>query len=278
MTRTRRQKPRTKAIAKWDEELAKYATEAAKVEAAAGGGQLFSIRGGQLSWQDSHIPNNEMAVIIVDTIFENVLYEGKFDPDTMLAPTCFAFAREEGDLTPHQIVVAAGQNQSTDGCKGCEHNEWGSADTGRGKACRNTRRLALLPAGTFNRNGDFELFEEENHYATATVGFLKLPVTSVKGYANMVKQVAGAMRRPPFGVIIRVSVMPDPKTQFKVNFDVLDLVPDYLMGTIMRRREEVMATIDFPYQLDDVEVCRKPPNVPSRSLKKKSGARRPRKY
>jgi hypothetical protein len=276
MARTKRSQ--STALAKWDEELAKQAEIAAGMEASAGGGQFFSTRGGQLSWQDAPLPNNEMAVIILDTIFENVFYEGRYDPDTPQSPTCFAFAREEGDLEPHIIVKDAGQAQSLEGCKNCEHNEWGSAETGRGKACRNTRRLAMVPAGQFNRNGDFELFDEEDHYATTTVGFMKLPVTSVKGYANFVRQVAGALKRPPFGVIARVAVVPDAKTQFKVTFEVIDKVPDELMGVIMERREEVMATIDFPYQRGDEE--REQPRR-SRAAKKPAGrgtARRSRKY
>lgn len=272
MARTKR----STALTKWDEELAKEAEIAAGAEASAGGGQFFSTRGGQLSWQDAPLPNNEMAVVILDAIFENVFYEGRYDPDAPQAPTCFAFAREEADLAPHKVVLDAGQAQSLDGCKDCEHNEWGSADTGRGKACRNTRRLAMVPAGQFNRNGDFELFDDEDHYATTAIGFMKLPVTSIKGYANFVKQVAGALKRPPFGIITRVAVVPDAKTQFKVVFEALEKVPDELMGAIMKRREEVMATIDFPYQLDNEEE--KAPK--SRAAKKPAGrsSRRQRKY
>src|SRR5690348_16945798 len=77
------------AIAKWDEELAKFATQAAAMEVNAGGGQFFSTQGGILSWMDSPIPGNQMAVIILDSIMENVYYESHYDPSTPSGPTCF---------------------------------------------------------------------------------------------------------------------------------------------------------------------------------------------
>ena len=248
MARTKRSQ--STALTKWDEELAKQAEIAAGMEASAGGGQFFSTRGGQLSWQDAPLPGNEMAVIILDHIFETVYYEGRYDPDTPQSPTAFAFGRDQDELRWHENSDPEFAGQL---CSESEVCEWGSADTGRGKAARETRRLAMVPAGQFDRNGDLELFEDPEHYATTTIGFMKLPVTSVKGFANFVKQVAGALKRPPFGIVARVAVVPDAKTQFKVVFEPLEKVSDDLMGIIMERREEAMATIDFPYQRNDEE-------------------------
>lgn len=260
-----------KAMAKWEEELAREAEAAAAAEANSGGGQFFSTRGGILTWQDAPLPNNEMAVIVLDAMFENVFYEGKYDPDVPQSPTCFAFGHDEKELAPHQVVVDMGWAQSLEGCVACENNEWGSADTGKGKACRNTRRLAMIPAGSFNDNGTVDLFEAEELESTA-IGFMKLPVTSVKGYASFVKQVAGALKRPPFGIVTRVSVVPDAKTQFKVHFEPLTNVPDELMGAVMTRVEEARSTIDFPYQLEEEEAA--PPPPPRRGAKKKTASKK----
>ena len=88
-------KPQTTALVTWDEELARQAEIAASMEASAGGGQFFSTKGGILSWQDSPLSGNQMAVIILDSILENVFYEGHYDPDAPQSPTCFAFSRDE---------------------------------------------------------------------------------------------------------------------------------------------------------------------------------------
>lgn len=237
------------AIAKWDEELAKFAEESAKMEENSGGGQFFSIRAGVLSFQDNQLPNNEMAVIIIDSIIENTYYEGEYDPDVPAAPTCFAFGRVEDEMAPHKLVFEAGNQQcGTSGlCDGCEMNEFGSADKGRGKACKNTRRLAMIPVGRFTKDGSLDLIEDLEHYQTVEPGYMKLPVTSVKGYSTFVKQVATSLKRPPFGIITKVKVIPDPKSQFKVIFEPLMNVPDELMGAVMKRHEDIKAVIDFPY-------------------------------
>lgn len=246
----KRGKPsQSKAVVRWDEELAKEAQIAAGMEANTGGGQFFSVKGGILTWQDAPMPNNEMAVVILDYVFENVFYETDFDPDSIQPPTCFAFGRDEKAMVPHVIVTDAGQAQHP-ACSSCPMNEWGSAGKGRGKACRNTRRLAMVSAGNINRQGDFEIIDDEDHFLKSQIGFMKLPVTSVKGFAAYVKQIAGVLKRPPFGVITRVSVVPDPKTQLKVVFEGLDPVPDHLLEAIMARRNEVKEIIEFPYQLE----------------------------
>lgn len=240
-----KQASKTTAIAKWDEELARQAKLAAAVEESTATGNFFSLKGGILAFNDAPVPNNEMAVVILDGVLENVYYEGKYDPDTPAGPICFAFGREEKEMVPHKIVFDAGNNQS-DKCQGCEHNEWGSADTGRGKACRNTRRLALIPAGTFDA-GRFKPFNDESQLETAPIAYMKLPVTSVKGYASHVKQLANALSRPPHAVYTKVSVRPDPQTQFKVVFEPLSTIPNELLGVVMKRHDEAQKAIEFPY-------------------------------
>jgi len=239
------------ALVPWDEQLARDAEIAAAAEANTGsGGQFFSCKGGILAFNDSPLPGNQMAVVILDSVFENVFYEGEYDPSTPAPPTCFAFSHEEASLAPHKSVIDHGQDQHAS-CQGCPMNQWGTADKGRGKACRNTRRIGMIPAGEFDtKTGNFSAFTESEHFEKATVGFMKLPVTSVAGYATFVKQVAGALKRPPYGIFTRVRVVPDPKSQFKVIFEALSKAPDSIMQALVARREEVMATIESPYNLD----------------------------
>lgn len=243
-----------KALATWDEQLAAQAEVAAGMEKNVAGGQFFSLRSATLSFNDAPIPGNRMAVIILDGIMENVYYEGAFNAEQANSPTCFAFGRDEATIAPHEVVVAAGQAQHEQ-CQGCPQNEWGTANIGRGKACRNTRRLGLISAGNLDeRTGAFEAFDDEEHFRTADVGYLRVPPTSLKGYAAFVKQVAGALRRPPHGIFTRVSVLPDPKTQLKVVFEPLGPVPDELMAVVMERHEATQGLIEFPYQLADPDA------------------------
>ena len=75
-------------VMKWDDELAKMAQVAADMEETVTG-QFFSLKGGILSWNDAPVPNNEMAVIILDSILENVFYEGAYDPENIQGPFGF---------------------------------------------------------------------------------------------------------------------------------------------------------------------------------------------
>jgi len=231
-------------LANWEQELADQAAVAAKMEEGTAGGTFFSLRGGQLTFNDAPLPGNQMAVVVLDGIMENVYYEGKFDPDNIEGPACFAFGRDLKTMAPHELAV----DKQAATCADCPQNEWGSADTGRGKACANRRRLALIPAGEFNAStGKFEPITDPDHYATASMAFLKLPVTSVKGYAAVVQQVAAALKRPPHGVFMKFKVVPDPKSQFRVLVEALASVPNELMAVVMQRHEEAAGVIDFPY-------------------------------
>lgn len=234
-------------LAKWDDQLAAEAQAAAAMEANSGGVRFLSVRGGVLTWNDAPVPGNQMAVVILDTIFENVMYTEEFDADSPSSPDCFAFGRDEASMEPHKVAKEAGTAEEGP-CKGCEKNEWGSADKGRGKACRNVRRLGLISAGQLGPTGKLKLIDEPDYYGKdGELAFFKVPVTSVKGFAGFVKQVASALRLPPHGIVTKMSVQPDPKTQFKVVFEPIQEVPKSLIPSIMKRRDEVKGIIDQPY-------------------------------
>lgn len=258
------------ALVNWQAEMEKDARAAEVMEQNSGGGSFFSVKSGQLSFDGTPLPGNQMAVVIVDSIFEHVFYEGKFNPDNPSPPTCFAFGRDSEDaMVPHNTVFEHKQEQNPT-CKGCPQSEWGSAETGRGKACRQIRRLGVVAGGQFDRDGKFVQNDELN----GALGFLKIPVTSVKGYAGFVKQVAGALNRPPYGIFTKVAVVPDAKNQFAVTFTPIGPVPDELMQEVMARRTEAKALIDSPYNLD----MEQPAAAPARGRAPAKPAARGRKF
>lgn len=263
MTKDKLQKTGTQAVVTWEDQLAAMATSVAEMENNVGG-QFFSLKGGVLTWNDMPMPNNQMFIVIVDAVMENVYYEGKFDANVPQSPVCFAFGRDEAKMKPHEVVVKAGTAQN-DICATCQHNEWGSSDVGRGKACRNTRRLAVISAGQFvEATKQFTLITAEEFTNTA-VGFLKLPVTSVKGYSTFVKQVAAVLKRPPFAIVTKVKVVPDQKSQFKVLFEPLMNLPDEVLPIMVKRNKEIAAIIEFPYT---------PMEEPERPQQKPRGSRK----
>lgn len=247
----------TTAVANYDEELAKMAGQSATLTETGGGGRFFSTRAGVLQFDDTPLPGNQMVGIIAAWCLENVFYDGAYDPDQRTPPTCFAFCKnpdEKDEMGPPDIVDNEDvfERQSAE-CKDCPQNEWGSASQGRGKACSNRRRLAILPGGSYKplgRNGgyDLELIDDAEHFQTADAGYLKLPVMSGKGFDAYVRDVAEQFKRPVFAVYTRIYLTPDPKSQFKVNFELIEPVTDNaVLGALMERYRKLHEEIDFPY-------------------------------
>lgn len=221
-----------KAIQKWDAELAKYAAAASDKEQMPAG-QFVGTRAGVLAVGGSPMKDNRMEVVILDFCLENALYEGKFDPDNPVPPVCFALNRDEDSMEPHDESA----DKQHENCAGCPQNEFGSGE-GKGKACKNQRRLALISADNLSA----ESVEDGD------IVFMKVPPTSLKGWAYFVKALNSNYQRPPFGMITEISLVPDSKTQFKVVFSPIRPVPDAVMSAIMERRAELEEGLLFPYQ------------------------------
>jgi len=241
------------SLTTYSERFAEYANEYVENEDRSGG-RFISTRGGVLSFQDEQLPGNQMIVVILDSVRENTFFEGRFDPESMTGPKCYAFGRREDEMGPHESMQAHPDTfePQNDTCAGCPQSEWGSSDTGRGKACQQRRRLALIPAGMFEkgqRRGEWEpmVFDDEAHYRLADMALMKLPVTSVKDYSKYVQSVSASERRPPFGVFTRIWLEPDAKTQYRVCFEMLDVVPDELAEVIMARHAQAREAIVTPY-------------------------------
>lgn len=220
------------ALASWEAELEKDAAEGAAQEQLPTG-SFVSIRGGIMSIGGSPIKDNKVQVVILDHVYENAHYAGDYDPEAPQPPSCYAFGRNEEEMKPHEKA----SKPEADACLGCDKNVFGSAEKGKGKACKNTRRLALISADNLNAGSirDGELV------------YLKLPVTSTKGWALYVKGLAALYKRPAYAVVTEVAVVPDAKTQFKVTFNRVDGIPAELGPAIKARRAKVAEEIMFPY-------------------------------
>lgn len=264
----------------WDEELAKYAAESVASEANAGSGlKSFSLKAGVLAFDDAPMAGNQMAVVVLDHVLENTYYEDAYDPDNPTPPTAYALGRDEKTITWSEDSDPRWAGEL---CIDSDINQFGSADKGRGKAARNLRRLLVIPAGTINKKtGEFELIEDEEHFDEAAPAFLKIPPTSTTNWSMYVKQLNGALRKPPFAVVTLVKVVPDAKTQFKVTFEALEELPMELMETLVRRHKEAAELIMQPYNMERDEAPERPARRGAAAKKapaKKAAAKSKRKY
>jgi hypothetical protein len=84
--------------------------------------------------------------------------------------------------------------------------------------------------------------------AKAEPAMAKLPVTSVKNWATYASQIANVLKLPPLGVITEMSVEPDAKTQFQVNFQLVDKVPEAIIPALLAKRKDTTQMIFAPYE------------------------------
>lgn len=213
----------------WESQLAAHARDTSAVVAATGGAQYISTRGGKFAYQEELL-QAPLRVIVLDAVRENVYYPEAYDPEDPQPPACFAIGREEGELAPPPDL----ETKEADRCAECWANKFGTARQGKGKACKNTARLALLPAAQLDPAA---LVKQEP-------ALLRLPVTSVREFAKFARKVEGGLRRALFGVVTFVGIEPDSKNQYRVTFDLDEQVPPSAGGVVLAKREDVKGDLE----------------------------------
>lgn len=218
----------------------------------------ISLKSGVMSYAGTPVAGNKMEAIVVASSFRNVWYAGRYDPNNIVNPSCFALSLTDEGMAPHDNVTSP-PNET---CAGCPNNEWGSdPNGGRGKACKQTRRLILLPAHAMEGGAD--------GLRSAEMAVLDLPVTSVKNYSSFVNALAASANVPVYAAVTEISVVPDAKTQFKVQFRPMRVLPSVdLLGAVKSRIDGAKMLALEPYEettpADEVE----PPKPPSKTSKK----------
>ena len=127
-----------------------------------------------------------MDVVILDFISQNTFYPGKFNAKSITPPDCIAIGKEINTMTPSENSP----DKQAEACNGCPMNEWGS--DGEGKACKNTRLLAVMPPD--DAEGDIML--------------LRVSPTGLKSFDGYVGGVSKKFGQPPIGVVTEISIVP----------------------------------------------------------------------
>ncbi|NQW82289.1 MAG: hypothetical protein HQ445_14055 [Polaromonas sp.] len=155
-----------------------------------------------------------LQLVIVDFTSSNKFYENAFDKDNIAPPACFAIGTNPLKMLPSPNAPLA---QATD-CQSCPMNQFGSA--GKGKACKNTRILAVLPP---DADADTPLW------------LLATSPTANKGFDGFVNSVARVFQMPPVGVITTVG-FDSNESYAKLTFS--DPQPNANVGDHFARQDE----------------------------------------
>lgn len=217
-----------------DEELKKSLQLTAKQEVSLEKSDIkfISIKGSKFSLGDDKLGKTLSAVILASA-YDNAYYDAPYDPEVIRPPACFAIAVDSNDMVPHETSPA---KQSSD-CKSCPQNQFGSS--GKGKACKNGRRLLLASAD--NTGVDFD----------NTVS-LRIPPTSLKNFSSYVRRVA-ASGLPIFSVVTTIQF--DENEDYpKLMFSVDNALTTDNINHIIQNRGRYVNQVMVPYDVSSYEA------------------------
>lgn len=125
----------------WELELAEQAKQARANEQA--GLPRIVHKNNQILIDGKPVKDNTLRLIILGYNFSKAYYEGRYVPGKTSTPVCYAFASPlegEKSMRPHEQAP----HKQCEQCVGCEHNRFGTAELGRGKRCKDERRVLCV--------------------------------------------------------------------------------------------------------------------------------------
>jgi len=105
-------------------------------------GFMISTKGKQFTLPNGSSDSGPLNCIILDWVSANSYFAELYNPKDPQPPACFAIGRLVTEMEPSENSPDL---QSED-CASCKQNIWGTdPQGGKGKACKNTRRLLVAP-------------------------------------------------------------------------------------------------------------------------------------
>lgn len=256
---------RSTAIVPWEAEMAGFAKKQAASEKPMGMFKQVAVNGGVMIIDDKQVPGNAIKAIILASTHENQWYDKPYNPNVPTVPRCFAFGDvnaedPEAEMEPHidaddrqgYPLDDKGELDKSSGepplCRNCWANRMGTADVGKGKACKNIRRQILTTE---------DALESPEAMKEAEARMFKVPVMSVGNWVNYVHECEDTYKRPYWGTVATVKVVPDQKSQWKIQYLFEELI-DFdaaLYAATKKRAEQANKDLLSPYpKLEEQEA------------------------
>ena len=228
------------------EQLAAEAADIGSKIAAPSGDRISLSNSGTIRTPDGG-EGNEIEVVVIDFIASNMFYPDAYDRDNPQPPSCFALGREPSLLAPSKNADPA--EAAT--CSVCPNNQFGSALVGAGKACKNTRLLAVVDISS----DDPEIW------------VLAVSPTALKKFDGYVRNLANKHTTVPVAVLTRIAL--DPTADFaSPSFDIERLLEDDELEKAFGLRDAAMERL-----MTEPDTSNKTPTKPAA---KKRATRKPR--
>lgn len=127
------------AVVNYQEQLRRELAQLSETVEAPSSNKI-STKGKTFTLPNQRSSPGPLQVIVLDYIAVNMVYKGAYNPSIKQPPLCWAIGREIKNLAPSKNVPTP---QAVD-CASCPKNQWGSGAGGRGRACKNQRRLLVI--------------------------------------------------------------------------------------------------------------------------------------
>lgn len=206
------------------------------------------------------LPNGDtsdlLTGIIVDFVYFNSYYPDAYDPNNIVPPTCFAIHPDPTGAIPSPNSPEL-QN---DNCQTCWANQFASA--GKGKACKNAIKVALLPPDA----------AEDTPFMIVNVS-----PTALKPFAAYLSAVL-RLQRPPYTVTTDITCDPNFKYDTLRFSNPQPLDPE-MITMVRSRREEARERLVVEPDISALKAANEAPTkgkapAGKGGLKPAAGARR----
>lgn len=226
------------ALAKWDEKFAQHIKSGLdKMKGIGFGGLAIKFGRGKIEVGDSAFKDGKVEVVIIGFNAMNAWYESAYDATAITPPTCYALGDDHENLIPHEKVPA--KDRQADCCNNCDKNVLGSAPVGKGKACGNRERLAVLLASDCS---------DGPSAGTAEMATGSLSPTNVSAFKEYLDNIAAQEKRPVWAVVTEITSEDDAKTQIKVSFKLVETIDDDdVLLALEKRLEKANEVLFMPY-------------------------------
>lgn len=180
----------TNALVAYEEQL-KRELAGLKDQVEGPSSNMISTKGKVFTLPDGKASAGPLLCVVLDFIALNQWYSGVYNPNARSPADCLAINRIIKDLAPD----ASSPKPQSASCEGCPRNAWGTGVNGNGKACKNQRRLVIVPANFF----------ENPKIEPMTI---HVSPTGIKHWDKYVRELASDMGAMPVQVITEISFDP----------------------------------------------------------------------
>lgn len=188
------------------------------------GGSYITFKNANLKVDGISIPENQLNVRVLAVISERAYYSKPFDADAVQVPDCYSL----NDTMPHDDAASP----QADHCGDCPHNKWGSAKQGKGKSCRESARVVVVPANV--------PVNAAQQYTA------KIPITSL-GTVTSFTSRCGQANKLMGEFVTKLSCVEDNKSFFKVHLTPVEVTADMDIAMLLKAQNAAYDLAMTPY-------------------------------